>query len=122
MQTILSTIKYAYTKHSVVHLVLKPENLLLEGRRDIEQLKLIGFGNAIVAPQRKYIVDPKTQKLPNLVGTPTYMSPESLQYQTYSHKSDIWACGVIAYQTLAGYLPFEGADDRETLELILNSK
>ena len=32
------------------------------------------------------------------------------------------ACGVIAFSALAGYLPFQGADDKETLERIMNCK
>ena len=41
IKTVLTSINYCFTKHSVVHLGLKPENILLEGDRQVEQLKLI---------------------------------------------------------------------------------
>ena len=36
------------------------------------------------------------------------MAPETLSSQTYP-ASDVWAAGVMAYQLLCGYLPFDDA-------------
>ncbi len=36
------------------------------------------------------------------------MAPETLSSQTYP-ASDVWAAGVMAYQLLSGYLPFDDA-------------
>jgi calcium-dependent protein kinase len=114
IKTILSAINYCYQKHNIVHLGIKPENILLEGHRQVEQLKLIDFGNSIVAE--------KSTKLDRLIGNAAYLAPESLQYHTYSHKTDMWAIGVIAFYSLSKKFPFDAPTDRETLELILNSK
>lgn len=114
MKTLLSTINYVYEKHQVVHLGIKAENILLEGHRHVEQLKLIDFGNSIQAP--------KAQKLDRLVGAAAYLAPESLQHQNYGHKTDCWAIGVLAFLGLSGSTPFAADSDMETLELILNSK
>ena len=122
VKTILTGINYAFRNHSLCHLGLKPENILLPADRDIEGLKIIDFGNSLTAPKNGFLVAPKTKKLNRLVGNAAYMAPENVQYQSYSHKSDTWACGVIAYSALAGCLPFQGADDKETLELVMNSK
>jgi Ca2+-binding EF-hand superfamily protein len=114
VKTVLSTINYCFQKHGVIHLGLKPENILLEGHRTVEQMKLIDFGNSKHAPTGV--------KTDLLIGSAAYLAPESLQYNTYSHKTDIWAIGVIAYMALSGYMPFEADTDRETLELVINSK
>lgn len=43
-----------------------------------------------------------------LEGTPWFMAPETLSSEVWP-ASDVWAAGVMAYQLLSGYLPF---DDR----------
>lgn len=42
-------------------------------------------------------------------GTPWFMAPEVLSSQVVP-ASDVWSAGVMAYQLLTGYLPF---DDRK---------
>ena len=41
-----------------------------------------------------------------LAGTPPYMAPEFWRKRPYDEAVDVWACGVIMYVLLAGYLPF----------------
>lgn len=114
VKTILTAINYCFDRHQVVHLGIKPENIMLESHRSTEQLKLIDFGNSIIAP--------KVEKTDRLIGAAAYLSPESLKYHNYSHKTDIWAIGVMAYFGLSGCMPFEADTDEEVLQLILNSK
>ena len=56
---------------------------------------IIDFGYCEVAnshkPNKKYNV-----------GSPAYMSPEAYLESSYSHKSDIWALGVIFHEMLTG--------------------
>lgn len=40
------------------------------------------------------------------VGTPVYMSPESITSNIYTIKSDIWSMGVMLYELIYGDLPF----------------
>ena len=40
------------------------------------------------------------------VGTKSFMAPEILKSKKYSHKSDIFAMGVLYYALATGYYPF----------------
>lgn len=42
-----------------------------------------------------------------LVGTPYYLSPELCEGKLYNEKSDIWALGVVLYETCTGKYPFD---------------
>lgn len=114
VKTVLSSINYCFQKHGVVHLGLRPENILLEGNQRIEQLKLIDFGKSVIAPT--------ATKLDRLIGAAAYLAPESLKHLNYSHKTDIWAVGIIAFAALSGSLPFDAESEQEALDLILNSR
>lgn len=42
-----------------------------------------------------------------LVGTPYYLSPELCEGKPYNEKSDIWALGVVLYESCTGKYPFD---------------
>lgn len=50
----------------------------------------------------------------NVMGTPTYMSPEQCRGERVGIESDIYSLGVIAYEMMGGRLPFTGS----TFEII----
>lgn len=88
----------------ILHRDIKPGNFLLLDDTDMSPIKAIDFGLAVFYDPEKL---PRTDL--GLEGTPWFMAPEVLSSQTYP-ASDVWSAGVLCYQLLCGYLPF---DDRK---------
>jgi serine/threonine-protein kinase ULK/ATG1 len=42
-----------------------------------------------------------------MVGSPIYMAPEVLKGNSYNSKADIWSLGVVFFECLFGYCPYE---------------
>jgi Tfp pilus assembly protein PilF/predicted Ser/Thr protein kinase len=86
----------------VVHGDLKTANILIT--RD-QRAKLLDFG---VARRLGGDAEAAAQgSSPH--GTPVYMAPEVVSGATASERSDVWSCGVVLHELLAGSLPFSGA-------------
>lgn len=50
----------------------------------------------------------------HVCGTPEYMAPETSRLGTYDARSDVYALGCIAYQMLAGRLPYHSHNAMQT--------
>lgn len=105
MKQILEGVQHMHDR-DVLHLDLKPENIMLV-RPDSKQIKLIDFGLA-----RKYVPG---SNLKIMFGTPEFVAPEVLTYDTITPATDLWSVGVIAYVLMSGLSPFMGETDAETL-------
>lgn len=96
----------------IIHRDLKPENILLlsEVKPGGKRVKLVDFGLAKLVegvPTHLSAGGPRTAAGVN-VGTPHYMSPEQCRGQKVDARSDLYALGVLLYETLTGRLPFDG--------------
>ena len=100
VEQVSSSLQYIHDRN-LVHLDIKPENLLL-GQNN--ELLLSDFG--IAAPIRHASV---RTHLP--VGTVAYMAPEQISGH-YCLASDQYALGVVVYEWLCGARPFQGSKDQ----------
>lgn len=91
-------------RHGIVHRDIKPSNILV-GRDGAP--KLIDFGIARLLDDPDAAGTLATQ-LGDLLGTLHYMSPEQFDSTgtTPSAASDVYALGVVAYELVAGRLPY----------------
>jgi serine/threonine protein kinase len=64
------------------------------------EIKIADFGFS------KYLSDSKYETSGTMCGTPLYMSPQIVDDQRYTYKTDIWSLGVIYYELLTGKYPF----------------
>lgn len=102
MTEVLKALQYAHD-NGVVHLDVKPSNIMLSENNEI---KVLDFGIS---------QDASEQSSGNLVGTPNYMSPEQIDGREIDFRSDIYAAGVSLYEMITGRPPFADSQDRSDL-------
>lgn len=98
----------------VVHRDLKPENLLIDNHTG--DLRIADFGLSAIKGAGN-----TAELLHTRAGTPNYLPPEAISNigEGYNgEKLDAWACGIILYALLAGYLPFDDKDIKRLFRAI----
>jgi eukaryotic-like serine/threonine-protein kinase len=105
----------------IVHRDLKPENVIV---RQDGLVKVLDFGLAKLGTGSA-AVDGATRTLVNtdagvVMGTYTYMAPEQARGQEVDARADIWALGVILYETVSGRVPFTGHTPSDVMVAILD--
>src|SRR5260370_18525654 len=85
------------SSHGVVHRDIKPANIMItpEGL-----LKIMDFGIAKTGA--------RATTAGQVLGTPSYMSPEQVKGQPLDGRSDLFSVGVIRYEAATGVKPFCG--------------
>ncbi|WP_418968660.1 PASTA domain-containing protein [Alloscardovia omnicolens] len=85
-------------EQNIIHRDIKPENIMINSRGDVQ---IADFGlakhtsNATLAPTGM------------ILGTTTYIAPETAENNTSLPASDIYAVGLVAWEMLVGHAPFE---------------
>ncbi len=109
----------------VVHRDLKPDNVMLSGGPDsgVHKVFVLDFGLAkLLTPDG---ADPKASMLTGQgtwLGTPGYMAPEQWSADGAVPASDRYALGVMAFELLAGALPFEAKSLPQMMEQHFRAK
>ncbi len=90
----------------LVHRDLKPANVFLSRSGGEETVKVLDFG---IAKEQKPTLDHVETTENTILGSPAYMAPEQARGQPVDARTDLWSLGVMAFEMLAGTLPFEGS-------------
>ncbi|EST34553.1 hypothetical protein N566_18445 [Streptomycetaceae bacterium MP113-05] len=90
----------------LVHRDVKPENVLIgdDGRVKVADFGLVGA------------VDGQTSThTDSLLGTVSYLAPEQIEHGVSDTRTDLYACGVMLYEMLAGAKPHAGGTPAQVL-------
>ncbi len=88
---------YAF-REGVIHRDIKPANIMVAGGTEV---KITDFGAALLRTGKSNATVS--------IGTPAYMSPEQINGDTLTHKTDMYCVGVVLYELLTGVRPFVDA-------------
>jgi serine/threonine protein kinase len=118
-------LEYLCTR-GVVHRDLKPHNILI--KKDLQQnqqqqqqnqqtrliIKIADFGLSA------FTEDGSLMK--TMCGSPLYMSPEIIEHQKYTAKSDLWSIGIIIYQLIYHRHPYENCKNYAELVKLVKTE
>ena len=57
-----------------------------------------------------------------VLGSPAHMAPEQIEGGDVDPRTDVFALGVLMYESLVGHLPFEGKNPAQVLRKVLDGK
>jgi eukaryotic-like serine/threonine-protein kinase len=109
----------------VIHRDVKPENVLIEivppehpltGERPSVRVKLTDFGIA------KLLDVPGVTSTGQVLGSPAHMAPEQIDGRAVDARTDVFALGVLLYESMAGKLPFSGEHPAQVLRKVLDGE
>jgi len=113
IKKIASGLSYAMTEHLLIHLNLKPENILFA---DSEEPVISGIG---LSPWvAKYFQHKRTY----IYSSPIYMSPEQALDHKADWRSDLYSLGIILYEMLTGRIPFTAQDEQTLINKHITEK
>jgi tRNA A-37 threonylcarbamoyl transferase component Bud32 len=112
--SICEGLSYAHTK-GVLHRDLKPANIMLvsENNEQPSVVKIVDFGLAKTAD----MTDVKLTQTGELIGSPTYMSPEQCRAEPVDTRTDIYSLGALMYHCLSGRPAVETGNVYEAFQL-----
>lgn len=96
---------YAAHERGVIHLDLKPANIMLDGRGKV-RITDFGLARLMTSDHRE-----------GIVGTPAYMAPEQLAGGAVGEHSDVYALGLIFHEIFTGKPVFRASSIAEMIRL-----
>ena len=125
---------HALHEHDILHLDIKPENILFDSMDEDAKVKITDFGLSrrmtkaeeksfdvkklsadMATEMRSFQLSGDLTNDRRMKGTIGYMSPELLLINHTSRAADVFAAGVVVYILLSGMPPFQGTNDRDTI-------
>lgn len=108
---VITGLEYAYKEYNILHLDIKPENILLEFIND-KTYRISDWG---ISKLQSSFMQPLHSNVNELAetygnfGTLPYMSPERLLGHPNNISFDIYSLGIMFYEIIFGGLPFNDA-------------
>lgn len=111
IEIVYKTAKALHYAHGrgVIHRDIKPSNIMLTMDNDV---RVIDFGIAIIK-------DAEVSRIEGIAGSPSYMSPEQVQSEDLTNRSDLYALGAVMYELLTGFRPFRAGNLSKLLHQIV---
>jgi tetratricopeptide (TPR) repeat protein len=111
MTQILRGLGFAH-QNGVVHRDVKPGNILITKDGVV---KILDFGVA-------HLASSDLTRTGSSLGTPEYMSPETVEGRKIDHRSDIFSCGIVFYELLTQVKPFYDDSLTAVMEKVLSTQ
>lgn len=105
----IQSLKNIHDKFGIIHLDLKPQNILIQKENGKFEFKVSDWGISNLHSKSLLNLSSKDPSLFETIigaGTLPYMAPERLRLEKPDYKSDIFSIGLIAYEILFGHLPY----------------
>jgi serine/threonine protein kinase len=109
---VASALAAAHDK-GIVHRDVRAGNVLYE--EGSGRALLADFGIAAVLVSGESGAPTRLTRTGELIGDPSYMSPEQLRGEDVTERSDLYALGLMGYETAAGRGPYEVKSKRDAV-------
>ncbi|MEX0597421.1 MAG: serine/threonine-protein kinase [Candidatus Paceibacterota bacterium] len=107
----------------VVHRDLKPHNILI--KKDHQQNQQQNQQSKLIIKIADFGLSAFTEDgslMKTMCGSPLYMSPEIIEHQKYTAKSDLWSIGIIIYQLIYHRHPYENCKNYAELVKLIKTE